>query len=102
MRIGPRVRRGRFMSEALDRTAEIAKLARLLGGDASDLKYLERIPAKAIRAFREQATDQLFHGEHDRLHRVAAASKLVPIPITVQVVQRAIGPLGAAALSGLV
>lgn len=90
------------MSEALDRTAEITKLARLLGCDPSELKYLERVPAGATRAFREQATDRIFDGEHDRLHRTAAASKLVPIPLTVQVVQRAIGPLGAAALSGLV
>jgi hypothetical protein len=90
------------VSEALDRAAETAKLARLLNCDPARLSYLERVPAAAIRRFREQATDRLFEGEGDRLHRVAAASKLVPIQVTVPVVQRAIGPLGAAALSGLV
>jgi len=90
------------MSEKLDRGAEIAKLARLLDRKPADLDYLERLPASALRRFREQATDKLYDSDGDRLRRVAASSKLVPIPLTVQVVQKAVGPLGAAALSGLV
>ena len=90
------------MGEALHRAAEVTKLARLLGRRPDEFGYLDKVPPAAIHRFREQATDRLFDGERDLLHRAAAASTLVPIPVSVHVVQRAVGPLGAAALSGLV
>jgi hypothetical protein len=89
------------MSETLERGAEITKLARLLGVETKELGYLDRIPATALRTFREQATDRLFAGDAGRLHRVAAASKLVPVPLTVKIAQVAFGPLLCAATAGL-
>jgi hypothetical protein len=89
------------MSEHLERGAEITKLARLLGVEAKQLGYLEAIPAAALRTFREQATDRLFAGDAGLLGRVAAASKLLPIPLTVKVAQIAFGPLLCAATAGL-
>ncbi len=89
------------VSEQLERGAEITKLARLLDVEPKELAYLEDIPAAALRAFRGQATDRLFGGDTDRLRRVAAASKLVPVPITVKVAQIAFGPVLCAATAGL-
>lgn len=89
------------MSETLGRAAEITELARLLGVETKDLGYLEEIPATALRTFREQATDRLFAGDAGRLHRVAAASKLVPVPLTVKIAQLAFGPVMCAATAGL-
>jgi hypothetical protein len=89
------------VSETLERTAEITKIARLLGADVKELGYLDGIPAAALRAFREQATDRLFAGDAGRLRRVAAASKLVPVPLTVKIAQIAFGPLLCAATAGL-
>jgi hypothetical protein len=89
------------MSEQLERGAEILKLARLLNLEPKDLGYLEQLPAGALRTFREQVTDRLFSGDGDRLRRVAAASKMVPVPLTVKVAQLAFGPLLCAAVAGL-
>lgn len=89
------------MSETLERTAEITKIARLLGIDAKELSYLDEMPAEALRAFREQATDRMFARDAGRLRRVAAASKLVPVPLTVKIAQIAFGPVLCAATAGL-
>ena len=89
------------MSQTLERTAEITKIARLLGADAKELGYLGELPADALRTFREQATDRLFDGDAGRLRRVAAASKLVPVPLTVKIAQIAFGPVLCAATAGL-
>lgn len=85
------------MSETLDRSAEITKLARLLGIEVTEIEYLDRIPAADLRTFRDQVTDRLFAGDAGRLGRVAAASKLVPVPLTVKVAQIAFDPLLCAA-----
>ena len=89
------------MSEHLEVGAEIAKLSRLLGADAGELSFLERLPSAALRTFRLSATDFLFDRDADMLGRVAAGSKLVPIPLSAKIAQAAFGPLLCAAVSGL-
>ena len=85
------------MSETLDRTAEIAKLARLIDVEPEDLDFLGSVPASALSTYRNDVTDRLFAGDGDRLKRVAAASKLIPIPIVAKAAQLAFGPLLCAA-----
>jgi hypothetical protein len=89
------------MSEHIERGAEITKLARLLGVEPKDIGYLDQVSAAALHEFRDAATDRLFAGDAGRLHRVAAASKLVPIPLTVKIAQIAFGPVLCAATAGL-
>jgi hypothetical protein len=89
------------VSETLERTAEVTKLARLLGLDAEELTYLGEIPADALREFRLQTTDRLFAADAGRLRRVAAASRLVPVALTVKIAQIAFGPVLCAATAGL-
>jgi hypothetical protein len=88
------------VSETLDRDVEIIKLARLLDVETKELHYLRTVPAAALQTFRAQVTDRLFAGDADRLRRVAAASKLVPVPLTVKVAQTAFGPLLCSATAG--
>lgn len=89
------------MSEQLTRTAEITKLARLLEVPPEELGYLAQIPSDALAAFREKVTDRLFGSDAERLSRVAAASKLIPIPLAAKISQLAFGPLLCAATAGL-
>lgn len=89
------------MSEQLDRSAEITKLARLLDVSPDELDYLADAPSSALAAFREQVADRLFGGDAERLKRVAAASKLLPLPLAVKLAQLAFGPMLCAATAGL-
>jgi hypothetical protein len=89
------------VSQTLDRAAEITKLARLLGVESKEFGYLESIPADALREFRVQATDRMFARDAGKLSRVAGASKLVPVPLTVKIAQIAFGPVLCAATAGL-
>jgi hypothetical protein len=89
------------MSEGLERSAEITKLTRLLGVAPKEIGYLDQVPAEALRTFRAQATDRLFAGDAARLNRVAAASRLLPVPLAVKIAQIAFGPLLCSAIAGL-
>ena len=89
------------MSAHLEVGAELTKLSRLLGVGAAELNFLETMPSAALRSFRLSATDYLFDRDADMLGRVAAGSKLVPIPLAAKIAQAAFGPLLCAAVSGL-
>lgn len=90
------------MSNHLEATAEITKLGRLLDVDADELGFLADVAPAALRTFRTRATDLLFDRDADRLHRVAAASRLVPVAIAAKAAELAFGPLLCAAVAGLV
>ncbi len=90
------------MSEHLERSAEIRKLAVLLEVEPGQLGYLEDLPSASLRAFRDRATDLLFDADAGRLRRVAAASKLVPVQVSARVAEQVFGPVLCAAVTGLV
>jgi hypothetical protein len=89
------------MSTALETRAEIIKLARLLGTPADQLGYLERAAPEDLRALREQATDKLFEGDRDRLHKLALASRILPATIGATIARWALGALLSARVTGL-
>ncbi len=89
------------MSGALERQAEILKLARLLRRDPATLDYLEQVPAGDIGALREQITDVLFAEGDKALRRLAAASRVLPAPLIATIAQRAFGPLLSARMAGI-
>ena len=66
---------------ALERRAEIAKLARLLELDPGALEYLEAAEPAEIARYREQATDLLYDADRVRLKRMADASRLLPVQV---------------------
>lgn len=89
------------MSVALERRAEVIKLARVLATDPEEIAYLERATPEDLRALREQATDALFEGDRDRLFKLALASRIIPSPIGAKIAHWALGPLLSARVTGL-
>jgi hypothetical protein len=89
------------VSTALETRAEIIKLARLLGTPADQLGYLEAAAPEDLRALREQATDRLFEGDQDRLHKLALASRILPATIGSTIARWALGALLSARVTGL-
>ena len=86
---------------SLAQRAEVLKLARLLGARPETLEYLHKVDAKAIRKLRQQATASLFDADRKSFQKVAAASKLLPAPITALIAEKALGPLLCAKIAGL-
>ncbi|MGQ0622842.1 MAG: hypothetical protein ACT4QA_23545 [Panacagrimonas sp.] len=85
----------------LARRAEILKLARLLGVSDKDLGYLRELDPESLRSFREQASARLFDADQARLRRVAAASKLLPVPLIALIAEHVFGALLCARVAGL-
>ncbi len=90
------------MSERLEARAEIIKLARLLGVPPAELEFVEKLPASALREYREAATERLFAADAAIFRRVAAAARLLPSALIANVAQRAFGPLLCARAAGSV
>lgn len=89
-------------SLTLAHRAEIIKLARLCHTAEDALDWLGALQPKTIRTLREQATAAMFDADRKRFHNMAAASRLLPIPILVLIIERVIGPLICARVCGLV
>ncbi len=85
----------------LAQRAEVLKLARLLGSKPEQLEYLHKLDAPLIRKLRQQATASLFDADRKAFQKVAAASKLLPAPITALIAEKALGPLLCAKIAGL-
>lgn len=90
------------MSEALERRAEIAKLARLLGRDPDQLSYLGAVPAADVRELREKVTETLFSAGAGPLGRLAAASKLLPVGLVATMAEHIFGPVLSARIATLI
>jgi hypothetical protein len=86
---------------SLAQRAEVIKLARLLGTPPEQLDYLHKLDALVIRKLRQQATASLFDADRKAFQKVAAASKLLPAPITALIAEKALGPLLGAKIAGL-
>ena len=89
------------MSVALEIRAELVKLSRVLGVAPEQLAYLDRAAPEDLRALREQATDALFEGDRDRLHKLALVTRIIPSPIAARIAEWALGPLLSARVTGL-
>jgi hypothetical protein len=83
------------MSEPLENRAEILKLARLLAVEPVELEFLAVLPARAVREFREQATERLLDADAAMFRRVGAAARMIPSELLASIAQRAFGPLCA-------
>jgi hypothetical protein len=89
------------VSEAFQKRAEIAKLARLLGRSPDQLGYLQAITSDDIRELREQVTEVLF-SSGGALGRLAAASRLLPVGLVATIAERVFGAVLSARIAGLV
>jgi len=87
---------------SLAQRAEVIKLARLCHVEDASLAWLGKLDAPLIRALREQATAAMFDADRKRFHNMATASRLLPVPILVLIIEKVIGPLICARVCGLV
>jgi hypothetical protein len=90
------------VSAVTDSRSEVAKLARLLGLDGPDaLAYLDRVPARELRDYRDAVIDLLYDYDRVTLQRAADAARLLPVRTLAKIGERALGPLICARLTGL-
>jgi hypothetical protein len=90
------------MSERLENRAEIVKLARLVAVDPAELGFLEALPSRALREYREDATEQLFEADAAMFRRIGAAAKLIPSGLIASIAERAFAPLLCVRATGAV
>ncbi|MGE4428109.1 MAG: hypothetical protein AB7G37_16785 [Solirubrobacteraceae bacterium] len=88
--------------DRFDREAEVAKLARLLNVQESEVAFAAEAPPEELRAYREALTARLFDGSAGALKRAADASRLMPTKVLAAVSQFALGPLICARLAGII
>lgn len=82
--------------------AETIKLARLLGVPESRLQGYAHLDAVSLRAIRESASAAIFDDARPMLVRVAAASKLLPVPLIALVAEKIFGTMLCARTVGLI
>lgn len=86
----------------LEVQAETVKLARLLGVPESRLQGYAQLDAVRLRAIRESASAAIFDDARPMLVRVAAASKLLPVPLIALVAEKIFGTMLCARTVGLI
>jgi hypothetical protein len=90
------------MSTAIESQAEVIKIARALGLAPEELSYLADVDSTDLARLRDQITEAVFASSADRFRLLAGASRLLPISVAAAIAQRALGPLLAAQMAGLV
>lgn len=80
----------------------LAKLARVLEVEPSEVDFLAHLPVETLRDLRWEISDGLNAADARRLNGVMAASKLVPIGVAATIGERWFGPVLCARLVGLV
>lgn len=90
------------MSQRLEISAEILKLARLIDVEPSRLGFLESVPPEELRELREGVTSVIFDAGAQSLKRVAAGAKLLPSALVATIAQKSFGALLCARAAGAV
>lgn len=88
-------------SELLEIDAEIQRLARLLNVTHAELHYLRELPSAELRELRAQVIARLYDGQ-GVLANLAAATKILPLGLTVSLAEKVFGPMLAARIAGLI
>ncbi len=90
------------MTNALDSSAEIQKLAHTLGVTFERLAALAAVPAADLRILRAQIADALFEADKPHFAKMAALSKAVPVAVATKITEHAVPPLLAARTAELI
>lgn len=78
--------------DAMDRQAELTKLARVLSAEPAALGFLEEASVASLREFRQLATHTLFDDGRETFRRLAKLSRLLPVPLLVRFTTSLVGP----------
>ena len=84
----------------LETTAEMIKLARILGMEKHAVGYLASLPPHEIRRLREAALKRMFTRDSVMFSRVAKASRLLPNGLVAKLGEKVFGPMLAARIAG--
>jgi hypothetical protein len=90
------------MITPVQREAALAKLARVLGAETTDVDFLRDVDVTTLATLRDQISDVLQQTDGKRLSTVVAASKLMPLPLAAAIGERWFGPTICARLVGLI
>lgn len=85
----------------LDSRAEVARMSRLLGVDAAELAFLEKLDSEALLEFRLQLVD-VFYDANPGLARFAKLANMLPSAVIAKLTVEAVGPLLASRIVGQV
>ncbi len=85
---------------SLEVRAEIIKLARVLDRNPEHLLFLAELPAADIRRLREATHEHLFDRDRARFHRIATATKLLPIRLAAAIAEKSFAPVFLARIAG--
>ena len=81
--------------------AEHLKLARLLGCTEQRVAALKGLDVQGFRKLRDACTSVLFDGDRASLQKVVASSRLLPGALKALVAEKALGPVLASRVAGL-
>ena len=81
---------------AAETTAELMKLARLLGVSPSRLSGLSSAAPEDLRALRAQVGERLFAADREAFARVGLLAKTIPAAVSAKVAEKVLPPMLAA------
>ncbi|MFT4264222.1 MAG: hypothetical protein QM572_12620 [Nocardioides sp.] len=79
---------------------EVTKLAHELGASEQELEFLADGTPEQLRELRGIVAEALFARHEERVGRLAALSKLLPVPLTAKIAELALGPMLSARVAG--
>jgi hypothetical protein len=89
------------MTTAVQQEAALAKLARVLGTELAEVRFLSDLDLTTLATLRDQISDVFQRNDGKRLSTVTAAAKLVPVPLTATIGERWFGATMCARFVGL-
>jgi hypothetical protein len=90
------------ITRTIETDTALAKLARVLEVEPSEVDFLAHLPVEQLRDLRWQVSDTLHAADARRLAGVMASAKLVPIGLAAAIGEKWFGPVLCARLVGLV
>jgi hypothetical protein len=100
--VSPRAKKGTIATRSIGTDTALAKLARILEVEPSEVDFLADLRVESLRELRWEISDTLNAADAKRLAGVMAASKLVPIGVAATIGEKWFGPVLCARLVGLV
>lgn len=86
---------------SLAHRAETHRLATLLHVEADAISFCDDLEAKEIRSIRTSLRSAAIESAHDKLHRIAAASKVIPMGVAATVAEKSLSPRLCAKMSAV-
>ncbi len=77
------------------------RIAHVLGVSSEEIDFLGRLDSDTLRALHSQIVELLFDPAQSRMGGLQNAAKILPPPVTAKVAEKALGPVLAGRIAGL-